>query len=101
MKKYDVRIYLHTFIDVEVEAENESDAIDVANEKEWNMGEILGNMCEEKEPDIEALEYSVFVGGGEVNDYLLTKEEAEEMARNYINEGYDDVKVVNVNEKQP
>lgn len=35
--------------------------------------------------------YSVWVGGIEVNDYLLTKIEAELLAAEYINQGYDDV----------
>lgn len=35
--------------------------------------------------------YSVWVGGGEVNDYLLTKDKAEELANAWIRRGYDDV----------
>jgi len=35
--------------------------------------------------------YTVWVGGTEVNDNLLTKEEAEEVARGYKDNGYDDV----------
>lgn len=35
--------------------------------------------------------YSVWVGGVEVNDYLLTKKEAENLAREYRKAGYDDV----------
>ena len=35
--------------------------------------------------------YTVWVGGTEVNDYLLTKEEAEELAQKYIDRGYNDV----------
>ena len=42
--------------------------------------------------------YSVFVGGGEVNSFLLTKEEAEKMADMFRKDGYDDVAVVNMNE---
>ena len=40
--------------------------------------------------------YSVFVGDGEVNDYLLTHEEAEELAQEWIDDDYDDVCVVEV-----
>lgn len=40
-------------------------------------------------------EYTVWVGGGEVNDHLLTQRAACVLANNYFNEGYDDVKVVN------
>ena len=35
--------------------------------------------------------YSVWVGGGEVNSYLLKKEEAEEIAQSWIEQGYDEV----------
>ena len=35
--------------------------------------------------------YTVWVGGVEVNDYLLTKEDAEYLAQEYIDDGYDDV----------
>lgn len=37
--------------------------------------------------------YSVWVGGVEVNDHLITKEEAQKVAQNYIDEGYDDVAI--------
>ena len=37
--------------------------------------------------------YSVWVGGFEVNDYLLTKEDAEDLAQEYINDGYTDVAI--------
>lgn len=40
--------------------------------------------------------WSVWVGGIEVNDYYLTKEEAKRLARWYIADGYDDVKVERV-----
>lgn len=40
--------------------------------------------------------YTVWVGGGEVNDVLLTKEKAEELAESYRSKGYDDVKVEEV-----
>lgn len=35
--------------------------------------------------------FSVWVGGTEVNDQLLTREEAESLAFEYEDEGYDDV----------
>jgi hypothetical protein len=35
--------------------------------------------------------YTVWVGGVEVNDYYLTKEEANNLALEYKNNGYDDV----------
>lgn len=37
--------------------------------------------------------FSVWVGGVEVNDYLLTKKEAEKLARSWRNKGYDDVSI--------
>lgn len=35
--------------------------------------------------------YTVWVGEFEVNDYYLTKERAEALAQEYIDDGYDDV----------
>ena len=35
--------------------------------------------------------FSVWVGGTEVNDQLLTREEAENLAFEYEKDGYDDV----------
>ena len=39
--------------------------------------------------------YSVWVGDGEVNDSLLTKKEAEELAQKWKDDGYDDVVIDN------
>ena len=38
-------------------------------------------------------QWTVFVGGVEVNDYLLKKKDAMELAANYVADGYDDVAV--------
>ena len=38
-----------------------------------------------------AEKFTVWVGGVEVNDYYLTEEEAENLAEEYRNDGYDDV----------
>lgn len=39
--------------------------------------------------------YSVFVGGGEVNDsYFINQKDAEQLAQEFITDGYDDVQVV-------
>jgi hypothetical protein len=35
--------------------------------------------------------WTVWVGGGEVNQYLLNKKQAEELAQEYIDDGYDEV----------
>lgn len=40
--------------------------------------------------------YSVWVGGCEVNDYYLTKEQAEDLAEEYKADGYDDVEIEEV-----
>ena len=37
--------------------------------------------------------YTVWVGGSEVNDHLLTKDQAERLAKCYIADGYDDVQI--------
>ena len=37
--------------------------------------------------------WSVFVGGAEITDYLLTHNQAEELAEEYHAQGYDDVSV--------
>ena len=43
-----------------------------------------------------AKEFTVYVGGSEINDNLLTLEEAKKLADSYRNKGYDDVSVLNV-----
>lgn len=40
--------------------------------------------------------YSVWVGGGEINDYYLTKEEAERVAEIWRSKGYDEVAIEEV-----
>ena len=42
-------------------------------------------------------QYTVWVGGVEVNDHLLTLEEAIELSVTYTNKGYTDVGVQKVN----
>lgn len=44
-------------------------------------------------------EYTVWVGGVEVNDYYLTKEEAENLAFEYEDDGYDDVIIEKINKQ--
>jgi hypothetical protein len=39
--------------------------------------------------------YSVWVGGGEINDYLLTKEQAEKLAQEWRDDGYEEVAITN------
>ena len=45
---------------------------------------------------IEEKRYIVWVGGSEVNDHYITKEKAEGLAQEYIEDGYDDVIVEEV-----
>lgn len=40
--------------------------------------------------------YTVWVDGVEVNNYYLTKQEAEKLAQEYINDMYDDVVIEKV-----
>ena len=40
--------------------------------------------------------YTVWVGGIEVNDFYLTKDQAERLAHCYIADGYTDVKIEKV-----
>ena len=56
MAKYLVRLYYHSFIDVEVEAENETDAIDAAHceaDQDKYTDELLENLIEDDSPDVE------------------------------------------------
>lgn len=58
MKKYSVRLYFHTFMDVEVEAENKEDAIDTARWEDIGSycQDIVCNCEEGDEPDVELIE---------------------------------------------
>ena len=42
--------------------------------------------------------WTVWVGGGEVNDYLLDYETALRVAQSYIEDGYDEVVIEKVGE---
>jgi hypothetical protein len=44
-------------------------------------------------------EYNVWVGGVEVNDYYLTKQEADNLAFEYEDDGYDDVIIEKINKQ--
>lgn len=39
------------------------------------------------------IKFSVWVGGVEVNDNLLTLDEAQRIAKNWLDDGYDDVQL--------
>lgn len=51
--KYNVRVHLTTFCDFEVEAENETKAIEIAENKVLDMNQILDNMERDGSPDVE------------------------------------------------
>ena len=40
--------------------------------------------------------YTVWVGGSEVNDYYLSLDEAQSLAKLYLDRGYDDVLIEEV-----
>jgi hypothetical protein len=42
--------------------------------------------------------WTVFVGGAEVNDYLLPLQRAQDLANSYEQQGYEDVAVIQVAE---
>ena len=44
--------------------------------------------------------YTVWVGGTEVNDYYLDRDGALRLAQLYIDDGYDDVNIEEVKEKE-
>ena len=59
MKKYEVTLYYHTSVAVEVEAKNEKEAIEKAyvrvSNPEWDEV-LLENLSEDDEPDVELIE---------------------------------------------
>ncbi len=42
--------------------------------------------------------WSVWVGGIEVNDYALTLDKANQWAEEYLSDGYDDVAITKIDE---
>jgi len=44
--------------------------------------------------------FTVWVGGVEINDYYLSKDNAYKLAQKYIDNGYDDVIVEEVSNEQ-
>ena len=56
MKKYNVTLYYHTHIVVEVEADNEEEAIEAAyNAAENEDFQLLENLIGEGDPDVEEI----------------------------------------------
>lgn len=52
MGKYNVRLYLHTFVDFEVEAKDKKEAVEIANNLEYDMDQLLDNMVPDNEEDV-------------------------------------------------
>jgi len=43
-------------------------------------------------------DWTVWVGGDEVNDYYLTKDKAKDLAMDFIADGYEDVQIENLSD---
>lgn len=73
MKKYKVRLYFHTHVDVEVEADNEQDAREeaycLAGTDEFNS-QYVTNSQVDNDPDVEEVEE---------DDPRLTEKQAKEL----------------------
>lgn len=52
MNKYNVRVYLTTFCDFEVEAKDEAEAVSLTDNMQLEMGQLLDNMCRTEEPSV-------------------------------------------------
>lgn len=55
MKKYNVRFYLHTFVDFEVEANDEKEAVEIADNLEYDMDQLLDNMVPDGSEEVEEI----------------------------------------------
>lgn len=59
MKNYNVRLYFHTFVDIEVSAEDKNTAIEIAENESGNLSavEFTANMVQdETDADVTELE---------------------------------------------
>ena len=54
MKKFSVQLYYHSTATIEVEAENENEALNMARERVTDE-EILESLIEDNSPDIEEI----------------------------------------------
>ena len=88
---YDLPTTMDITIDPEVEREDVCEMVgdELSNITGWcHFGfeyKVLGN-------------FTVWVGGGEVNDYLLSYDSAMKLADQFVADGYDDVHVLEVQE---
>lgn len=53
--KYNVRFYLHTFVDFKVDAKDEKEAVEIAEDLEYDMDQLLDNMVPDNETDVEEI----------------------------------------------
>ncbi len=92
MKKiYNVRISLSTYVDVEVEADSKDEAIQLAEQTEYDMGQLLDNLVPddnvevtEVEPDVYDMKYFLEKQcGWDWNDF-------ENMSDEQIKQAYDE-----------
>lgn len=106
MKTYEFRQLVTVENVIVVNAENEEQAQEVAIDR-WNDLVPYNNkdfkFISEETLDFDIIEiddkqHSVFVGGTEVNDYMLSKKSAELLASEYIQDGYTDVSVEKISE---
>lgn len=52
MNKYNARFYLHTFVDFEVEADNEEEALDIAENLELDIEQLKDNLVPDNTEDV-------------------------------------------------
>lgn len=56
MKKYNVKFYLNTSVEYEIEAESEKEAINKAEDMQYDMSQILENMMPAGKCDVEEID---------------------------------------------
>lgn len=57
-----------------------------------------GRLCSVNKNTLKLLDlYTVWVGGTEVNDFYLSKDKADTLAQEYIDDNYDDVIIEKIN----
>ncbi|MBO4544140.1 MAG: hypothetical protein J5725_13300 [Bacteroidales bacterium] len=99
MTKFRVTMYYHTSCEVEVEADSQEEAIELAYDVDCDR-QLLNNLQEDDDPDVKEIEdnglYNVVVGGMEINNVPLPKYKADELAQQFIDDNYKDVEIVEV-----
>jgi hypothetical protein len=59
---------------------------------------VIADLKQVLNNDGDSFTYTVFVGGGEVNDYWLEEEQANDIAKEWKDKGYDDVLIIDLME---